>query len=190
MTFAELAEARGTTKRAAVVLVRRHGWRKQRNNAGHVIALVPHTWAETTATDVPGHRGTERERHNAGHSIPHSAPTITETLAEANRRADEANQRADAALALADRLGAQLADAAERLDRAETERRRADALVANLEGDLRVAQSGLAEQRIAAEQARADAQEAQSAAEALRQAEAARKARGRLARAWRAWRGE
>jgi hypothetical protein len=61
MTFAELAEARGTSKRAAVVLVRRHGWRRQRNNAGHVIALVTPAWTEPTAGD--GGEG-HSERHD------------------------------------------------------------------------------------------------------------------------------
>lgn len=39
MTFAELAKTLGVSKDSAVTLVRRHGWRRQRDNRGHVIAL-------------------------------------------------------------------------------------------------------------------------------------------------------
>ena len=45
MTYDEIADARGTTRRAAVMLVRRHRWRRQKDNEGHIRALVPATWA-------------------------------------------------------------------------------------------------------------------------------------------------
>ena len=41
MTFAELAAARGISRATAITLVRRHGWRRQRDNQGHVIAQSP-----------------------------------------------------------------------------------------------------------------------------------------------------
>ncbi len=41
MTFAELADARGISKSSAIKLVHRHGWRRQRDDQGHVRALVP-----------------------------------------------------------------------------------------------------------------------------------------------------
>ena len=151
MTFAELAQARGTSKRAAVVLVRRHGWRKQRNNAGHVLALVPPTWAAPVAGDVTKHEGNERDGHNAGHS----ASTFTVSLAEAHRRAD-------AALALADRTMAQLADAGERADAAN---RRADA--AEVRADHADKRADAAEARAEANIQRADrAEKLAEAAEA------------------------
>jgi hypothetical protein len=46
MTYDEIAAARGTTKRAAVMLVRRHKWRRQKDNEGHTRALVPATWTD------------------------------------------------------------------------------------------------------------------------------------------------
>jgi hypothetical protein len=46
MTYDEIAEARGTTRRAAVMLVRRHRWRRLKDNEGHSRALVSTTWAE------------------------------------------------------------------------------------------------------------------------------------------------
>ena len=126
MTFAELADARGTSKRAAVVLVRRHGWRKQRNNAGHVIALVPPTWAE---------HEDGREGHNAGHSAPPISASVIvleeivtglrEDLSDANRRADEANARADVSQALAVGLRCDLAAALAAADQARAETRSA-----------------------------------------------------------------
>src|SRR5690349_19397517 len=72
MTFAELALIRGTSKRAAVTLVRRHGWRRQRNNEGHVIALVPLTWAtpeegyKEPHTGIGG--GPASETHSGAHA--------------------------------------------------------------------------------------------------------------------------
>ena len=44
MTFSELAKVRGISKLSAARLVRRHGWRRQQDNQGHVIALVPSIW--------------------------------------------------------------------------------------------------------------------------------------------------
>jgi hypothetical protein len=73
MTFAELAAVRRTTKRAAVTLIRRHGWRRQRDNQGHVIALVPLTWAipaEATAANGEAHSEPHREGQGASHSEP------------------------------------------------------------------------------------------------------------------------
>ncbi|HEU0218952.1 MAG TPA: hypothetical protein VFQ90_20010, partial [Stellaceae bacterium] len=151
MTYAEIADARGTERRAAVMLVRRHGWRRQRNNAGHTIALVPATWQERADTDRDRHGSGNGALHDDRHGSGHSSDNITagalaalETaLTEANTRADvaearavEAGSRADAALALADRLGAQLADAGERADRAHE---RADRIERDLSAALAVA---------------------------------------------------
>jgi hypothetical protein len=63
MTFRELAEARGISKTSAASLVRRHGWRRQRDNEGHVRALVPLTWASRE----PGHQShNEPDNQTAG----------------------------------------------------------------------------------------------------------------------------
>jgi hypothetical protein len=119
MTFAELAEARGTSKRAAVVLVRRHCWRRQRNNAGHVIALVPPAWTELTAGDngeghserhdpepVPFHARALAALEDAlaalreGHT--REVTDLRERLAETTARAEQAEARANQARAEAE----------------------------------------------------------------------------------------
>jgi hypothetical protein len=68
MTFADLADARRISKASAIKLVRRHGWRRQRDNKGNVLALVPLPWAQDT-------EGTERG--NPPDSPQYSAPDIT-----------------------------------------------------------------------------------------------------------------
>jgi hypothetical protein len=121
MTFAELAAARGTSKRAANVLVRRHGWRRQRNNAGHVIALVPRTWQD---------RQDEGETHSEPHGAAHgdgAQPLLAQAVAVLESALTEANSRATSALALADRSLAQVADAEARATRLEGERDQARA---------------------------------------------------------------
>ena len=220
LTFAELAATRGTSKRAAVMLIRRHGWRRQRNNAGHTIALVPPMWLQRTTDDADGNGDGHSTRHGSGHSDGHAASFHARALAaledamsslrdahtdevsalqaahagetaalrdrlddmrrdldaaraETQRVQDDAAARTSAALALADRTLAQLADADGRADRAEA---RADAL-----------QDRLAAAEADADRARAQAHTAQ---DELRQADVARRARGRWARLRAAWRGE
>ena len=247
MTFNELAAIRRISKLSAASLVRRHGWRRQRDNQGRVIALVPVTWgvaeaggrsdngadSEADADDgVPHdeafqaalaalreakdseiatlHGVIDGLRDSAARSVAlfdreHARTDRAEQEREAEReRAEVAERRADAAdtdrraaQARADALQAEAAlrdaevnAAAARADHAEAaaagERARTDALRDRL--DAMQAEREAAQ--TAAELARRHAQEAQDTAEALRQAEAARRARGRLRRAWAAWRGE
>src|SRR5215471_6914583 len=104
MTYAQLATLRGTSTRAAVMLVRRHRWRRQKDNSGHTLAFVPAIWAEPVAGHADSARSGNSSGHGEGHSAHYSAapPTVPEgALAEANKRAD-------VAMALADRLTAQL----------------------------------------------------------------------------------
>jgi hypothetical protein len=152
LSYAELAELRGISRKAAMRLTLRHRWRRQPANDGTVRVCVP--------PDV-AHRQTLRRD-------PRDDPPHDAALADANRRASDA-------IALADRLAAQLADAGMRADRAEE----------------RAAQERIAADRFRAEAeaARAAAVEAQEAAEGLRRAEAARKAKGRLRAALAALRG-
>jgi hypothetical protein len=85
MTYEALAQARGTSRRAAVVLVRRHKWRRQQNNDGHTIALVPATWAtaQTDKVDAP-----HSDANDAGHAV-----AVFERALEALREA-HAGERA------------------------------------------------------------------------------------------------
>lgn len=169
MTFAELAEARGTSKRAAVVLIRRHGWRRQRDNAGHVRALVPPPW------DQPVMRSADAER--AGHSAPptgaYEAPAL-ETLAQALAALQQAQEREREALREAQ----------------ERERAAHRAEVVGLREALGRAQDEAQEAHQALEQARAEAQKAREAAEALGERERHWWAQGRWVRLKAAWRGE
>jgi hypothetical protein len=190
MTFAELAAIRGTSKRAAVTLIRRHGWRRQRNNEGHVIALVPPTWATPEQANGEAHDDDHREPDSEGHSEAHATPFHSKALAALEVAMAEANARAENALALADRSMALLADAETRADRAERavagERARADVLRDRLDA----AERGRREAQDAADQAHRQTTSALEAAEELRQANEARKARGRMWRVLAAWRRE
>src|SRR6516162_5877100 len=90
MSYAELGRVRGISAASAKRLSNRRRWRKRAGNDGTTRVAVPATEAvarETRSGDVSG--------------------DLSLLLAEAN-------SRADAALALADRLGAQLAGAADR----------------------------------------------------------------------------
>jgi chromosome segregation ATPase len=183
MTFQELAAIRGTSKRAAVTLIRRHGWRRQRDNQNRVIALVPLTWATTENT---------AEAHEAPHSEAHSLPagqayTAFETALaaiEAVHARELATLREQLATAEAARIGMQalveqfateMRDAAEERQRADrlneqvealsvevvqTEKQ-AEALVgraerAEADRDAAKARSDRAEQAIAVERERAE----------------------------------
>jgi hypothetical protein len=175
MTYGQLAEARQIGRRAAIRLAQRHSLRRQPGNDGLALVWVPDAMAtssphrpmpppvthETDVDDTPPDVATSFHAQ--------ALAALEGALAQANTHADEAHKRADAALALADRTLTQLADAGTRIDRLECD---------------------LADALTAADIARTEAREAQNAAAGLREAEAARKARGRLRRAWAAWRGE
>ena len=198
LSYAELAEARGITRKAAARLTLRHRWRRQPGNDGAVRVWVPD--GDMTHRQTPRHAPTAM-----------TAPDIEAALTAAN-------SRADAALAVADRALAQLAEAQARADRldllVQTERGRIVAIEAK---------AAAAEQGREAEQARADemrgrlddfaakltdaqaelaaAQEATKASSAevlmlarkvneAAEADAERRARGLLARLRAAWRRE
>jgi hypothetical protein len=133
MTYEALAEARGTTKRAAVVLVRRKRWPRQTNNAGHVLALVPGTWAQK---NLPM-QGEELPRHSAPNGAGHAIAVLERTVEalrqahaealklahdqtqEAERERDEARMEVAALKMAAEQAEARVAE----LEAAEAERR-------------------------------------------------------------------
>jgi hypothetical protein len=208
MTFAELAAARGIGKDSAITLVRRHGWRRQRDNQGHVIALVPLTWAEPEGegrADNPlaGQPDSQPDTPADRTVLAGALAALEDALMTANARADEAGKRAETALARADRTLAQLADATERTAQAEhragAAQQRADRVEAAIDGERKRADraeyraDGLRgrvdELEVNLGAARAEAQQATETAAALTRDEVARKARGRLRRVWQAWKG-
>jgi hypothetical protein len=99
------------------------------------------------------------------------------------RETEALREQVDAVRTLADQAMAPLADANGRADALHDRLAAAEAAVADERQRtvaLRATIDGL----------KTEAQQAREAADALKQADETRRARGRLARAWRAWRGE
>jgi Alanine-zipper, major outer membrane lipoprotein len=199
MTFDQLARARGISKLSAQALVRRHDWRRQRDNRGRVLALVPNDGPELRRQpDNPPDDPSQSPHHQPDNPLrqadhPPHAPFETALAAIEAAHARELHalrERADAAQAQADRTSVQLEETEKRADRTEqavtAERSRADALRERL--DAAESRARTAEQ--AAEQARQHAREAEDQIQTLRQADEDRKARGRWARLKTAWRGD
>jgi len=192
MTFAELAEGRGISKASAIKLVRRRGWRRQRDNRGNVIALVPLTWARDTV-DQEGDSTRDNQPDDTSDSArptilleaaisalreqqEHERAALREQIDREGARADRAEQGRDAERARADELRDRLDDLQRRLAAAEAEGNELTVETAELTAQLK--------------QARAEAQEAAKAEADLRQVEAERRGRGLLARLRATWRGE
>jgi hypothetical protein len=200
MTYAELAEHRGISRPSAERLVLRKRWRRQRGNDRTVRILVPRDslsgdMTDDTAGILSDDASADTSSVMSGDTTDHRA-LLSEALVVLEGALTEANKRAEAALALAADANARADRAEARADAAENDRRRADALVASLEADLRAKGAETAQHRVAAAQARTEARDATEAAriatdalKAARQAEEARKGRGRLRRAWDGWRG-
>jgi hypothetical protein len=173
MSYAEFAEARGISKASAIRMIQRRGWQRRPGNDGTARILVP-----PDALAPPG----RQPPRSAGEDTAPGSDLLQQALAALEAALAEANSRAGAALALADRLGAQLADTGDRADRLERDLAAAHVIA-------RAAQRDAQEAQVAADQARAQAKTAQDRADELRKEEEARKARGRLRRAWEGWRG-
>jgi hypothetical protein len=184
LTYAQAAERLGLSAEAVRHRARRSGWRTMPGNDGRTLVLVPDDEMADIRPRAPVHTPDRTPVRTADHD---------EEIARANARADEAHERADAALAVADRTLAQLADAGARADRAEAaiagERARADALrerVDNLQAGQQLMMDmharALAALQGDLDMARAQATTAHDALRTVRQTEQERKARGLLAR--------
>ena len=192
MTFAELAEGREISKASAIKLVRRHGWRRQRDNRGNVIALVPLTWARDTVEqggDSPRDNRPDDTADSSQSTIlleaaisalreqqEHERAALREQIDREGARAVRAEQGRDAERVRVDELRDRLDDLQRRLAAAEAEGNELTVETAQLTAQLK--------------QARAETQEAAQDTAKLRQAEAERRARGLVARLRTAWRGE
>jgi methyl-accepting chemotaxis protein len=172
MTYEELAKLRGITKASAERLVFRNRWRRQRGNDRTVRVLVPlDSLSGDTSPDV---------------SAPTSPDASGDMSPDANRVLTALE---DAVSALRDQLDTTNARAERaEADRAEEHRRAEDlrAQIAALSAEMVVTRAKLEADLDAA---RAAARDAQDAVRRLERAEAERRARGRLRRAWEAWRG-
>jgi hypothetical protein len=176
VTYDELAKLRGITKASAERLVFRNRWRRQRGNDRTVRALVPlDSLSGDTSPDVSAPMPPD--------ASPDMSPDARRALSSALTALE------DAVSALRDQLDATNARAERaEADRAE-EHRRADDLraqIAALSAEMVVTRAKLEADLDAA---RAAARDAQDAVRRLERAEAERRARGRLRRAWEAWRG-
>jgi hypothetical protein len=161
MTFQELAAVRGTSKRAAVTLVRRHGWRRQRDNQNRVIALVPLTWA-ITETAGEAREEAHSEAHNGPVGQSHTAAFETALtaieaahageIAALREQVDTSERARTAAQALADQALAAVADLTARMDAAVSIADRTTSMAADV-----VARADRADAVLTAERGRADA---------------------------------
>jgi hypothetical protein len=166
LTYAQLGHKLGISTEAARMLARRRRWtRVAPNHPGapttvlvQADALDREDWRSELPPDHPD-SPVELETDQTDTADPR--------VEQAEQRAVDAERRADALLTLADRLGAQLADASERTDR--------------LVQDLAAAMT-------ATDHARATAQTTQDALLERERADMARRLRPLLARLLDAWR--
>ena len=144
MSYAELGQARGTSAASAKRFANRKRWRKLAGNDGTVRVAVP-----------------------AGGTVPRE--TATGTVPDLSHLLAEANKRADSAIALAHKLGAQLADAGERADRAEKATADERARIDRMAQELIAATRELDTARQRGEGLQRDLDAAETAASELRQ---------------------
>jgi hypothetical protein len=176
LTFAELSQLRGISKTAAMKLVSRHGWRRQKNNKGQVRALVPLAWVADANTREPN---SAADMSRAIRAFDSAIATLGQQLVrEAGRT--EAAERARTALTV-QLAQAEAGRAAER-SRAEADREartRAEAEAVALRAQLDQARAETQQAALAAEAARLRRATdlAVQEAKALWKAEAARAAR-------------
>ena len=173
VSFADLAQRRGISRAAASKLVRRHGWRRQTDNQGRVLILVPEAALDRPSVRPPPgdddtasvrpsvDGGMARLAAGALAALEDAVAALREQLDAANARAERAEadraeerQRADD---LRDRLTAmqeQLADAHAALQAAES----ADARAVRAEAsrDTERQRADQAERGREADRARAD----------------------------------
>jgi hypothetical protein len=157
MSFEELAAVRGISKPSAVKLVRRHKWRRQRDNQGHVRALVPTEWAtreETWERDSPADSppSSLRDISRITNAFEAAVSSLTERAQAAEARADRAEQARDSFRAELTSAEGRAGAERQRADRAEAARDTAQAELAGAQEALAGAETRLRE----AEQARAE----------------------------------
>jgi hypothetical protein len=162
LSYAELAEVRGTDKTSALKLALRKRWPRRKDNHGTMQVCVPpewlNEWGARKSAAVPPDVASgmaDGMDSSANQVLEAAVASLSEARDQAEKRAAEANKRADVAVALAERTIGQLAEA-----------------------------------NIRAERAEAMAQGAREVADDLRRADEARRARGRWARLRAVWRGE
>ena len=167
VTFAELAACRGISKDGAHRLVRRKGWRRQSDNRGRVLVLVP---IEELAPAEVGRPPNQSDNPPDNRSDNGAIEAMFQVALQAK---DAALMAKDQEIAAKDALAAELRVG---LDQARTEASEARMEVAALQ--------------IAAEQAEAAARAAEERVAELERASASARSQRRWARLRAAWRGE
>jgi hypothetical protein len=207
MTFAELSQSRGISKTSAMKLVSRHGWRRQKNNKGHVRALVPVAWVGVAADDTR-EPNTAADMSRAIRAFDSAIATLREQLVRETGRT-EAGRAAERYRAEADREARTRAEAEAVALRAQLDQARAEAQQATQAAEAEAARLRRATE-LAVQEAKAlwEAEAARAAREEaanrptvasriddvqlrrLHEAEQARRSRSRLQRLRAAWRAE
>lgn len=188
LTYEAAAARFGISAEAVRQLAMRRKWPRRKPNddpAGRIQVLIPDD------VQIRPRTGVERPLDDRSTA---ELDALRFALDRERKRADQAEKARDAAIARTDAADTdrRAADA-----RADAATQRADTAIALIDGfraerDSAMARADRLEQALAAERSRADAvrERLDQAEGAAREADAQRRARGRLARAWRAWRGE
>jgi len=137
--FAELADLRGISRASASKLVRRHGWRRQTDNQGHVLILVP-VAALDRPQDSPVGRPQVASEGQASDRPSDGAPldAFLTAIREAHAGETEAlRERAEAAERRADAAEAAIATERQRANAVEVDRRVAEARAEQADADRR-----------------------------------------------------
>ena len=184
MSYAQLAEIRGITKKAAQRLTLRHRWRRQPANDGGVLVWVP----EDAAT--PGRqRGGQTVRHDGGAdtlmasalaALEDAVAALRDQLDVANARAErtdvdraDGRQQADDLRAQIEVLNAEIVVMRGEADRALAEERhradRAEAAIVAAESDVRELRSHAAALQVELADRQAALDRTQTEAEAARE---------------------
>jgi hypothetical protein len=144
LSYAELAELRGITRKAAIRLTQRHHWRRQPGNDGATKVLVPAgaMASREERRQTPRHDDPPTSFQTEALAVLETAvTTLTEQLAKAEGRLSQAEERA-ANLETANRSqAAALEDARERADRAYAEATEARQQAEALEAEERARQA-------------------------------------------------
>ena len=135
VTLRELAEIRGISQHSATRLVRRHGWRRQTDNQGHVRALVPPEALDKPSAGPGGSPTAIPDALTA--AIEPMVTLLRDQLDHERGRADRAEARADQERARADTAEQARHQAQQEADQLRIELAEAQAQFRQAEADRR-----------------------------------------------------
>ena len=199
ISLAELAKLRGISRASASKLVGRNRWRRQTDNQGHVLILVP-----SDALMPPAGRAQDSPRDSRADASNGQAADVDvvqallDALGEAHaretavlrERAEAAERRAERAEQATAEERARAVRLSETLDTTRTVLATTERQAEQLRQTLDMTQAVLAAAEKRAQEAEDATAVLRGVSTSLRQAEASRKTRGLLARLRDAWRAE